>query len=139
MYKSVILLITLLTVGITYIVSESSKSQDLNLEIFRLQTGFLYFSEILFGLLLSGILCIGKNKFEPFHIAQIFVSGVYMLCELALQALIFTEISYNGILCINALLSFFVIVIIILLMLANFYSNSNVQKVGKRNFEKGNK
>lgn len=125
MYKLVIFIITFGAVLFTYCVSEQIPLESVKPEILKAQFAFVYTAEILFGCLLSGVLCLGKNAFEPYHIAQICIGFFFMLLEFCLISLIFTEIKESTLLLINAGICFLVISPLLLLALANYYSVKN--------------
>ncbi|MBQ6533884.1 MAG: hypothetical protein IJI37_01830 [Opitutales bacterium] len=98
--------------------------EDCPKNLFWTQTSFLAVSEIWAGIAVSGCLCFGKNTFEPFHLAQIFLSAVYVAITAFLMLLIYTEIGIMGALAADLSALFVVFSLTILLGVANFHSKS---------------
>lgn len=124
MYKSIILIITLSAITLTYFLSSFIPLENIDSENIRIQFYFVYGSEALFGLLLSGVLCTNKNEFEPYHLAQIFLGFIYIIIEFCCISLIFLHTTKNLLLAINVITTFFTASLLLLTMLANFKSRN---------------
>lgn len=123
MFKIIISLITLGFVGLTYLLSQQIPIENVDPENLKIQFCFIYAGEIIFGCLLSGMLCSRKSVFEPYHILQIFLGVVYVFIEFCLIGLILTKIEKSTLILINSSVTFVFISIVALSMLANFSSN----------------
>lgn len=126
MFKIIIFLITLGSVGLTYLLSQQISIDNVDPENLKIQFYFIYAGEIIFGCLLSGMFCSRKNEFEPYHILQIFLGVVYVLIEFCLTGLILANIGKSTLILINSSVTFVFISIVALSMLANFYSNKSI-------------
>lgn len=123
MFKIIISLITLGFLGLTYLLSQQIPIENVDPENLKIQFCFIYAGEIIFGCLLSGMLCSRKSVFEPYHILQIFLGVVYVFIEFCLIGLILTKIEKSTLILINSSVTFVFISIVALSMLANFSSN----------------
>ncbi len=124
MYKFTILALTILTVAVSFVLIQVVFSLNLGIQPY-----FLYVSEALFGVFLSGVSCFGKNEFQPYHILQIVITFGYVVVQVFMLFIAPILLNSDIILAINIITTFIFIVLLVLSILANNYSSTNNENI----------